>query len=113
MSVNDPQEDLLDLITMEHETAVKEKRSAIRVDRSGRMLNGEERIDLVVSVSGHDLWNIGLNKDHDADMCAKCMKPYDLGYKHGHDDLMAACPYEEGTPEAEEYDKGFTEGCMA
>lgn len=111
MSVNDPQEDLLSLIRAEHEKAVKERRSAIRVDRPGRMRDGDERIDLVVSVSGHDLWNVGLNKEHDVDMCSRCASPYDIGYRHGHDDRLSSNPYEAGSSQAAEYDKGYEEGC--
>jgi hypothetical protein len=71
--VNDPQDDLLDLIRQEFEKANKEKRSAIHTELEQVADNAcLEMYKVFVYVSGHDLWSIGLNKDHDRDGCDKC-----------------------------------------
>lgn len=69
--VNDPQDDLLDLIRQACAKAVKEKRSAILVDEVEG--TNQEVFELSVRVNGHDLWNIGLNRKHDRDRCDKCL----------------------------------------
>jgi hypothetical protein len=70
--INDPQDDLLDLIRQACAKAVREKRSAILVDEVGGY--NQEVFELSVRVNGHDLWNIGLNSNHDRKNCDWCNK---------------------------------------
>lgn len=40
------------------------------------------------------------------------LSPYDLGWSQGYDDLLADCPYAEGTKEYDEFWEGYYQGCM-
>lgn len=71
--VNDPQDDLLDLIRQACAKAVKEKRAAIFVEDDDGYHG--DAVKLYVWVDGHDLWNVGLNKNHDRESCEKCSPP--------------------------------------
>lgn len=74
--VNDPQDDLLDLIKQECAKAVMEKRAAIHFEQAAEddehLDYSIEQFKLVVYVDGHDLWKVGLNKWHDQAICVRC-----------------------------------------
>jgi hypothetical protein len=70
--LNDPQDDLVDLIRQACAQAVKEKRGAIFFEEDEYH---RDAVKLCVWVDGHDLWNVGLNKNHDRDSCEKCSPP--------------------------------------
>jgi hypothetical protein len=36
---------------------------------------------------------------------------YDLGWRHGYDDELSDCPYEDGTAEHLAYYEGYAQGC--
>jgi hypothetical protein len=69
---NGPQDDLLDLFRQAVENAKKEKRSAVHIEEDDNPRG--DTFKLFVYVDGHDLWKVGLNKDHGRESCAECCK---------------------------------------
>jgi len=67
--INDPQDDLLDLIRQEFAKALKEKRGGLHIEK-----HCHEVFKVYALIDGHLLWNVGLNRDHDTDCCDKCHK---------------------------------------
>ena len=68
--VNDPQDDLLDLIRQEFAKALKEKRGGLHIEEDDNPRG--DMFKVYALIDGHDLANIGLNKDHDRASCDKC-----------------------------------------
>ena len=69
--VNDPQDDLLDLIKQECAEAKKEKRRGISIEEDDHP-GVYDTFRLSAYVDGHDLWKVGLNKWHDQAICVRC-----------------------------------------
>lgn len=97
MALNDPQDDLLDLIRQACANAVKNKTAAIKCKKVGFGLvpntdHTDEVFKLSVKVSGHDLWALGLNEEHPGRKCSRCAKENDHPEDTLLDDLLCYDP---------------------
>ena len=74
--VNDPQQDLMELIRQADEEAVKQRSFAIHIEPVCTVnVDCDETFKLYVYVSGHKLWDKGLNPKHNRAHCTECNGP--------------------------------------
>jgi hypothetical protein len=73
--VNSPQDDLFDLVRQQYLQYENGAGPAIHIEHVDTIQRDcEETFKLCVYVSGHKLWNVGLNPKHDTTHCAECKR---------------------------------------